>query len=443
MDQPKWLAEAWRELGQREGAGAADNARILKLYRDAGHTGAVHDEVPWCAAFAGACLERAGLLSTRSLIARSYTGWGEADSGRRLGAIAVLSRGGDPSLGHVGFLVGESGDAIYLLGGNQGDSVSVAAFEKSRLVALRWPSASEPSRQPTPQEHAAPSAAFERALAHVLEMEGGYTDDPHDPGGPTNKGILLRELADWSGVTLDAVNTETMKAKLRTIAPETVREIYLTRYWRPAGCAEMPAGLALMHFDAAVNHGVGTAARILQEAVGVEADGEIGPLTRSAIAQSPVGKTLAAYAEIRRRRYRALPHFWRFGRGWLARVDTALRLAMELAGGTPEKHQIDQTNQQTNGDNDMAKDSSKQVQPKWWGESMTIWGVIVTALSTVLPALAPAIGVDLPADMVHQAGEQVINAVQAAGGLLGTLMSIYGRFRASQPLERREMSFKV
>ena len=60
MDQPPWLAAAWAELGQREVRGSADNARISALFRDAGQTAALHDEVAWCAAFVGACLERAG-----------------------------------------------------------------------------------------------------------------------------------------------------------------------------------------------------------------------------------------------------------------------------------------------------------------------------------------------------------------------------------------------
>ena len=170
-------------------------------------------------------------------------------------------------------------------------------------------------------------------------MEGGYTDDPHDPGGPTNKGILLRELAHWKGVTLDALNTAALKSELRTISDETVQAIYFKNYWLPAGCENLPAALALMHFDAAVNHGVGTAARMLQQAVGVEADGELGPLTRAAIAQSPLQKTLADYADIRRRRYRALPHFWRFGRGWLARVDATLAASTALASNAPHEAQ--------------------------------------------------------------------------------------------------------
>lgn len=446
MTQPVWLTEAWRELGQRERAGAADNARIMKLYRDAGHAGVAHDEVPWCAAFVGACLKRAGLASTRSLMARSYAKFGTALGDARFGAIAVLSRGRDPSLGHVGFVVGWTDEVLMLLGGNQDNAVSVAPFERSRLVALRWPEdeTTAPDERPAELEPAADAdvtesdPAFERALAHVLEMEGGYTDDPHDPGGPTNKGILLRELADWKGVALDAFNRGRLDAELRAISHETVSAIYRKRYWEPAHCRDMPAGLALMHFDAAVNQGVGTAARMLQDAVGTDVDGEIGPLTRAAVAHSPVTKTLATYADIRRRRYRALPHFWRFGRGWLNRVDVTLKRALNASPTGSRAIEIN-----TNGETDMAKVTDKQPEAKWWGQSMTIWGVVVTALSTVVPTLGPLIGVDLPGDLVRDAGSQVVTAVQAIGGLIGVVMSIVGRLRATQPLQRRALSVKL
>ena len=76
---------------------------------------------------------------------------------------------------------------------------------------------------------------------------------------------------------------------------------------------------------------------------------------------------------------------------------------------------------------------------KWWGSSMTIWGAAITALSTAVPILGPAIGIDVTPDVVRQAGEQMVSVVQAIGGLIGTLMTIYGRARATQSLERREM----
>ncbi len=74
---------------------------------------------------------------------------------------------------------------------------------------------------------------------------------------------------------------------------------------------------------------------------------------------------------------------------------------------------------------------------------MTIWGALITALSTVLPALGPVIGIDLTGDLVQQVGEHIVETVQAVGGLIGTVMTIYGRVRASQPLAQREMTMKL
>ena len=72
---------------------------------------------------------------------------------------------------------------------------------------------------------------------------------------------------------------------------------------------------------------------------------------------------------------------------------------------------------------------------KWWGHSITIWGTLITVLSTVVPALAPVTGVDVTGDLVRDAGTQVVDAVQAVGALIGTLMTIYGRVRATGPLQ--------
>src|SRR5581483_849958 len=213
-------------------------------------------EVAWCAAFVGACLERAGVAGTRSLMARSYLAWGEPLPEPRTGAVAVLSRGSDASLGHVGFLVGLTPSQAILLGGNQGDAVSVAAFPRSRLVGLRWPATAViPDGAPAPSRDLVLDATFERALAHVLEMEGGYSEDPYDPGGPTNRGITLSEFARDKGVDLTSDNFADLKAELRAIPAATVRRIYHDSYWLTACCPELPPPLALFHFDTAVNQG--------------------------------------------------------------------------------------------------------------------------------------------------------------------------------------------
>ena len=412
--------------------GPADDPAIRNLFRDAGHAHVRDDEVAWCAAFVGACLERADVASTRSLAARSYLAWGRKLDEGRLGAIAVLSRGTDAALGHVGFVIGETAGQVLLLGGNQGDRVSVAAYEKSRLLGYRWP-ALERAGQVGPKRD-----AFEVALAHVLEMEGGYGEDPYDPGGPTNHGITLAVLAAWKGVTLDATNHGELKQELKRIAPETVRQIYRLRYWGPAGCAELSAPLALMHFDAAVNHGVGAALRMLQEAAETEVDGEIGPLTRAAIAAKPPDRLIRAYADIRRARYRALPHFWRFGRGWLDRAAKTEARALELLVGTSATEA-----QRQKGPASMQNDTTTLPGGKWWGQSLTIWGALITALSTLAPALGPVIGIDISGALVRQAGEDVVSVVQVLSTLAGTLMTIVGRARAAQPLERRQVSIRL
>src|SRR5262245_53539965 len=228
MGIPAWLEQAWREAGIREAAGPDSNARIVAFYTDVGKPNVKSDGVAWCAAFVGACLERAGQKSTRSLLARSYLSWGQSIADKRIGAIAVLSRGTDPEQGHVGFLLGEQSGQIFLLGGNQRDAVNVQAFDTSRLIELRWPS--EPGGG-VPDEA---GTAFRAALAHVLEMEGGYTDDPVDPGGPTNRGITLGTYAAHKGVAISDATRSQLIAELKVISVEDVRPIYSARYWEPS-----------------------------------------------------------------------------------------------------------------------------------------------------------------------------------------------------------------
>lgn len=79
-------------------------------------------------------------------------------------------------------------------------------------------------------------------------------------------------------------------------------------------------------------------------------------------------------------------------------------------------------------------------QSKPWGQSLTIWGAMITALSTVAPALGPFVGLDLTADLVRQIGEQMVTIIQAIGGLIGTIMTIYGRARATTELSNTFLS---
>ncbi len=435
MQQPRWMVEAWTHLSETEIAGKRHNPEIVAFYRDAGRADIKRDEVPWCAAFVGACLSRAGRTHTGSLLARSYLQYGEVLDRGRFGAIAVLTRGHDPGAGHVGFWVGETDDAVILLGGNQSDAVTVARFEKKRLLGYRWPG----SLQQADAARSPDARVFEAALAHVLEMEGGYSDDPHDPGGPTNQGITLATYARFVGRALGQATRADLVRQLKAIAPDAVRTIYATRYWRPSQAARLPPAVALMHFDASVNHGVGGAARMLQQVLGVTVDGEIGPLTLAAARAGAPLALIERYAEVRRMRYRGLDHFWRFGRGWLRRVDRTLARARALVAEADATPSPDPKHSPNEKGGTMTELATAPDGAKWWGSSMTIWGALITAASTVVPVLGPAIGINVTPELVVHAGEQVVSIVQAIGGLVGTAMTIYGRARAQESLARREV----
>lgn len=133
-----WLKTAAAYLGEKEIKGPHHNPKIVALWKD-GKAGAFKDdETPWCAAFVSAVLEKSDIVSARTGWARGYSKWGDKLHGPAIGAVAVLSRG--PKFGHVGFVVGRTKEGLLLLlGGNQGDTVSIAAFDPSRVLSYRWP----------------------------------------------------------------------------------------------------------------------------------------------------------------------------------------------------------------------------------------------------------------------------------------------------------------
>ncbi len=127
-------------LGEHEIGGSLHNQVIVAMFASVGHPDILDDETAWCAAFVGHCIELGGLKSTRALTARSYLKWGEAVPDIELaqeGDIVVFKRGNSTWQGHVGFFVGDEGNQIAVLGGNQGDAVSIARYRKDKLLAIR------------------------------------------------------------------------------------------------------------------------------------------------------------------------------------------------------------------------------------------------------------------------------------------------------------------
>lgn len=164
------------------------------------------------------------------------------------------------------------------------------------------------------KEHHMTTTGFPRALPRVLAHEGGYVNDPQDPGGATNKGITYR--------VYDAYRQKNGLAPrdVREITPDEVAAIYRFQYWNPAHCDELPAGLDYVVFDGNVNSGVSRSVKWLQQALGVEQDGQVGAVTLAAIKQRDTLELIDDICDIRMAFLKRLKHWPRFGRGWTKRV---------------------------------------------------------------------------------------------------------------------------
>lgn len=173
------------------------------------------------------------------------------------------------------------------------------------------------------------TARFERSLTEILKHEGGYVDHARDPGGATNLGVTIGTAREH-GLDMDG-DGDVDKVDVRLLKPRDVRAVYRKAYWQRTSCDVLPAGVDLMVFDLAVNSGPGRAAKFLQEAVGVTADGAIGPRTLAAVKTLPPAEIVLRMRNRRERFYRSLGTFSTFGRGWMRRLDEVSDLADQWA----------------------------------------------------------------------------------------------------------------
>lgn len=149
------------------------------------------------------------------------------------------------------------------------------------------------------------SEKFERAIALILKQEGGYVNDPKDPGGETIYGITRRDHPDaW------ASGRPTV---------EQAKSIYHQHYWLPVKGDDLPWPLCVYVLDSAVNQGVEPAIRMLQRTLDTVQDGIIGPATLRLAAKSRPWH-LARFMSYRALRYTGTRNFDRFGEGWFIRL---------------------------------------------------------------------------------------------------------------------------
>ena len=157
-------------------------------------------------------------------------------------------------------------------------------------------------------------STFLALIDRVLSHEGGYVNNPRDPGGETKYGIAKRS---YPGVDI------------RSLTRQDAIAIYERDFRRRVQGDKLPRPFVFQALDAAVNHGIGNAVRWMQRAAGVADDGVIGPVTLAAVArQEPADLVLNFNAE-RLEFYAKLQTFDHFGRGWTRRVAANLRYAAQ------------------------------------------------------------------------------------------------------------------
>lgn len=168
-------------------------------------------------------------------------------------------------------------------------------------------------------------ARFEACLAHVLMSEGGFSWHQDDPGGATNHGVTLATYRTYRpGATVN---------DLRLITTGELRQIYRDGYWNKIRGDDLPAGLDLVAFDAAVNSGAGRSARWLQWSLSVSADGDIGPKTIAAAQAANAAFTIRQAIKARRSFLMSLATWKTFGRGWARRLANVESTALIMAKG--------------------------------------------------------------------------------------------------------------
>lgn len=146
---------------------------------------------------------------------------------------------------------------------------------------------------------------FDQAFEKLIGHEGGYVNDPRDPGGETKFGISKRS---YPTVDIADLNIDDAKA------------IYKRDFWDRAQCDRLHPDLAFQVFDGAVNSGIGNSIRWLQEAAGVAVDGVVGPLTLRKVGDMDTCIAIARYNGVRLKFMASLSTWDVFGRGWARRI---------------------------------------------------------------------------------------------------------------------------
>lgn len=157
---------------------------------------------------------------------------------------------------------------------------------------------------------------FKRALELVVGVEAGFSNDPNDPGNWTGGKCGVGQL---KGTNRGISAASYPSLDIANLTDDQIDAVYATDYWRACACDQMPWPLCLFIFDMAVNQGQPIARITLQRTLGVNADGDIGPVTLAAASRMD-DEQLAIFMTARAFRYMQAGNFGTDGHGWFKRL---------------------------------------------------------------------------------------------------------------------------
>lgn len=165
---------------------------------------------------------------------------------------------------------------------------------------------------------------FARSLALVLKSEGGWSDNPADPGGATMRGVTIATFRRY-------IDPNGTKNDLRNISDAQLAQVYKKQFWDAVKGDDLPDGVDYAVVDFAINSGPGRAAKYLQMVVGVTQDGAIGPATLDAVRAKPTASVINSLCDFRLAFLQRLPAWGTFGNGWSSRVSSVRSEALKMA----------------------------------------------------------------------------------------------------------------
>jgi lysozyme family protein len=166
---------------------------------------------------------------------------------------------------------------------------------------------------------------FHQCLALVLKEEGGFVNDPQDPGGITNFGVTKKTFEEWVG-------HEVTEDDMRGLDPSDVEDLYRQRYWDVVHGDGLPDGVDYAVMDCGVNSGTHESVKLLQRVLQLTDDGVIGPVTLQAANAADAADTINKLCDARLAFLQTLHNWDHDGHGWSNRIAFVREMALKMVG---------------------------------------------------------------------------------------------------------------